>query len=122
MLYEIQNTKQIEGEGIRRWFTDQDFDLIIWYTDDKMLDGFQLCYDKQSKERCITWRKSGSYVHTGVDDGEQGHQTNKMSPILVADGLFDKWSVSKEFKLVSKKMDPVVANFVHRKLVEFDGT
>lgn len=120
MLYEIQNPKQIENEGFRRWFTDKNFDLIVWYTDDNLLDGFQLCYDKESREKCLTWKKSGSFSHTGVDDGEVYGQ-NKMTPILVADGLFDKWRVSKEFKAASLKIDPTVAGFVYRKLVEYGG-
>lgn len=71
MLREIYNPKQYSGEGFRRWFTDDYFDLIVWYKNDrKTIDGFQLCYDKEHKERALTWRSSGSYVHTGVDDGE----------------------------------------------------
>ena len=31
MLTEIQNARQIAGEGVRRWFTDDYFDLIVWY-------------------------------------------------------------------------------------------
>ena len=118
MLYEIENPKQFENEGFRRWFTDRYFDLIVWYTDDKLIDGFQLCYDKGGNERCLTWKRSGSYVHTGVDDGEVYGQ-NKMTPIMTAGGGFDKWKISKEFKEASIKIDSTVVSFVHRKLVEY---
>ena len=120
MLYEIQNPKQFENEGFRRWFTDDSFDLIVWYTDDQLLEGFQLCYDKGAREKCLSWRKSGTYTHTGVDDGEVYGQ-NKMSPILVADGVFDKWTVAKAFKAAGKEIDPKVSAFVYRKLIEFGG-
>ena len=29
-----KNVRQIQGEGFRRWLTDEDFDLIIWYKND----------------------------------------------------------------------------------------
>ena len=46
MLSEIKNARQVPGEGKRRWFRDDDFDLIIWYDDSDTVFGFQLCYDK----------------------------------------------------------------------------
>jgi hypothetical protein len=47
MLTEVQNTRQIKNEGRRRWFTDSDFDLIVWYeADSSSIAGFQLCYEK----------------------------------------------------------------------------
>ncbi len=119
MLYEIDKPRQIENEGFRRWFTDEDCDLIVWYTDDGALEGFQYCYDKNSKERCLTWKKTGSYVHAGVDDGEVYGQ-NKMSPVLVSDGIFDKWSIAEEFKKTSAEIDPKISGFVYRKIVEYD--
>jgi len=119
MLYEIQNPRQIDNEGTRRWFTDSDADLIVWYDDEGKLVGFQFCYDKNRKERCITWKSSGSYTHTGVDDGEV-YGMNKKSPVLVSDGAFDKWSVSGIFRDISGEIDPRISSFVYRKLVEYD--
>ena len=31
MLVEYRNVRQIRGEGHRRWFSDEYFDLIVWY-------------------------------------------------------------------------------------------
>lgn len=81
MLREIPNVRQVPGEGKRRWFTDLYFDLIVWYSDDGTISGFQLCYDKQEHERAFTWRKGHQCIHEAIDSGEQpGH--SKMSPIL----------------------------------------
>ena len=65
MLYEIKNVKQHKNEGLRRWFTDKDFDLIIWYDyNNKNIDGFQLCYDKSNYERVLTWvRADNIFFH-----------------------------------------------------------
>ena len=96
MLHEIKNVKQHVGEGTRRWFTDNFFDLILWY-EGPSLCGFQLCYDKNYQERSLTWRKGDSYAHNKVDSGEVPGQS-KSTPLLVADGLFDKQGIAERFK------------------------
>ena len=65
MLAEIRNARQIAGEDFRRWFTDEEFDLIVWYGDDRSLVGFQLCYDKQDRERALTWTSTTASSTTG---------------------------------------------------------
>ncbi len=97
MLTEIEKTRQIPGEGIRRWFRDEELDLIVWYADDGSIDGFQLCYDKLKQERALTWRKPGSYQHHAIDTGEPAMGGPKMSPVLVADGVFDSARIEKAF-------------------------
>ncbi len=42
MIVEKKDARQIENEGFRRWFTDDFFDLIVWY-ENKEITGFQLC-------------------------------------------------------------------------------
>ncbi len=119
MLREIYNPKQYSGEGFRRWFTDDYFDLIVWYKNDrKTIDGFQLCYDKEHKERALTWRSSGSYVHTGVDDGEI-YGGYKMSPVLVSDGSFDKDRIAERFLRASDGIDKDIVSIVHQRLLDY---
>jgi hypothetical protein len=117
MLGEIEEVRQIEGEGFRRWFADADFDLIVWYTDESRqhLDGFQLCYDKKSRERCVTWRNSGSYQHHRVDDGENPFQA-KMTPVLVADGVFERDRVLEGFLDAATRVDREIVEVVRRAL------
>ncbi len=117
MLSELKETRQIEEEGFRRWFRDQDFDLILWYEspEAKEPEGFQLCYDKQGEERCLTWRKSQGYQHHAVDDGEAPY-SNKMTPILVQDGIFDTKRVKADFLSSAAEVDPSIVDFVTEKL------
>ena len=42
MLTEIKGTRQIPGEGRRRWFRDDELDLIVWYEENGAIAGFQL--------------------------------------------------------------------------------
>lgn len=120
MLYEVKNVRQHKNEGLRRWFTDKDFDLIIWYDyNNKNIDGFQLCYDKNNYERALTWiRADNIFFHNKIDDGEIPG-TVKQTPILVADGLFDKNKIAEEFKVKSNEIDKKIAKFVYKKILEY---
>ena len=111
MLTEIEKTRQIPGEGIRRWFRDDELDLIVWYGDDGSIEGFQLCYDKLQHERALTWRKTGSYQHHAIDAGEPAAGGPKMSPVLVADGVVDSKRIEKIF---SERCEGVPANLASR--------
>jgi hypothetical protein len=121
MLTELSNPRQIAGEGYRRWFMDDYFDLIVWYGDDRSLIGFQLCYDKKDRERALTWTREGGFHHNRIDDGETpGHP--KMTPVIIADGAFDKNPIAERFKTESVKIDPVVAGFVHETVMSYPAT
>jgi hypothetical protein len=116
MIREVQGARQIRSEGFRRWFTDQYFDLIVWYEGvdaQSPIAGFQLCYDKAAKERALTWRRDRGFTHEKVDDGEWGRTLSaKMTPILVPDGLFDASAITRQLREHSTEMDPGVATFV----------
>jgi hypothetical protein len=118
MLKEIENVRQIEGEGKRRWFTDEYFDLIIWYDKFDKLLGFQLCYDVSNDERALTWKRGDRYIHEKVDAGEIPYQM-KETPITVADGVFDKETVAEKFRNESVQIDRDIANFIYEKIVNY---
>ncbi len=118
MLYEIQKVKQIEGQNFRRWFTDEYFDLFVWYDEDNSVSSFQLTYDKGHKERAVTWTPKGGMTHTGVDDGED-NPIASMTPLLKSDGIFDNQTVAEAFKVAGRKLDPRLAAFIYEKLLRF---
>ena len=109
---------QIPGESRRRWFCDDYFDLIVWYSPDKKITGFQLCYNKDQDEHAITWKNPSTYLHHRVDDGES-KPTRKGTPILVSDGMFDNRMVAERFLRESSKIDKHVVKLVHEKLVQY---
>ena len=118
MLYEIRKVKQIEGQDFRRWFTDDYFDLFVWYDENNTISSFQLSYDKGYKERAVTWTKKGGIVHTGVDDGEDD-PTASRTPMLETDGNFDNTRVAEQFREAAAEIEPELAAFVHEQLMRF---
>jgi hypothetical protein len=116
MLTELKDVTQIPGEAKRRWFTDEFFDLIVWYGRDDTISGFQLCYDKEVDERAFTWRATSS-THHRVDDGES-KPTRKATPVLLPDGTFDHRTVADRFLIESKNLDSEIAGFVYEKIIE----
>jgi len=120
MLSEIRNARQVEGEGFRRWFTDEYFDLIVWYGNDRSLIGFQLCYDKQQRERALTWTREHGFQHNSIDSGEvPGH--SKMTPIIIADGAFSRDTVAQRFRAACTDIDPAIASFVFDTITGYPG-
>lgn len=112
MLRELKEAQQVSGEPFRRWFCDDTFDLILWYSNDRSILGFQLCYREDGDERALTWLKGKGFSHNRVDDGEGRPARHKMTPILVADGTFDGDHVIDLFRQASAQMDQDVAAFV----------
>ncbi|MBN1524413.1 MAG: hypothetical protein JW904_08025 [Spirochaetales bacterium] len=116
MLKEFLAVRQVEGEGTRRWFFDEFFDLIVWYKNNKTISGFQLCYDKQHNERALTWYADSGYTHDRIDPGETPGEP-KRTPILVQDGLFDNITIAGRFKQESAGIAPEISKFVYEKLL-----
>lgn len=111
-MQERSNVRQIPGESKRRWFSSSDFELIIWLSENQEILGFELCYDKDSAQRSITWSKSAGFRHMAVDDGEQRSGKYKSTPILIADGHFDARRVHSEFLKSSHSLPKNIASHV----------
>ncbi|MFP4330197.1 MAG: hypothetical protein ACLFP6_05745 [Spirochaetaceae bacterium] len=122
MLSEIKPVRQVPGEGFRRWFTDEEMDLIVWYDgeDQEQIEGFQLCYDKEVLERALTWRPGAGFTHHKVDGGESPYAA-KMSPVLATDGSVDFKKVSSLFLKRAREIDQSLAAFVTDRLREHSG-
>jgi hypothetical protein len=119
MLSEIANPRQVPGEGLRRWFADRYFDLIVWYErEGAAIAGFQLCYDKEREERALTWRRGTGYDHKRIDDGDITGRM-KMTPVLIPDGTFDYKAVAERFRRESETIDPEVRELVYKKLTNY---
>ncbi len=116
MLKEIQNVTRLEGERLRRWFSDPALDLYVWYSDNDIICQFQLCYDKGPKEKAVTWEQDKSIVHHSVDDGESGIFRMKSTPILTDDAEFDLGEVKALYQNLGSKLEHDLYQFILDKL------
>ena len=118
MLKESINIRQIDGEPKRRWFSSDYFDLIVWFDNDH-ITGFQLCYEMQRPQKALTWKEISGYSHDNIDDGESRTGKYKATPILVANGLFDKNRIARTIQEESSKIDGEIADFVYNKILDY---
>ena len=106
-------------ERHRRWFSNQDFDLYVWFDDLGAIRGFELCYDRSDVERALTWSPTGGYRHWRVDMGEATGLNYDMTPILVSDDTeFPKDRVIAAFVTAANALEPTIRSFVVQRLLE----
>ena len=120
MLREIRPVRQKSRHIHRRWFTDADMDLFIWFNNQVPVR-FQLSYGKRESEHAISWDNEHGFLHSRIDDGEGLTFRYKMAPILVKDGYFDACKVARDFLSSSEAMDPTLADFIYARLLEHPG-
>lgn len=118
MLREITPVKQDAGEYFRRLFSDEFFDLFVWY-DAGQIIGFQLCYDKQQRECALTYLEDKGYSHARVDSGEDSVYDMR-SPVLTKQGGFPSDRVGQQFIARSEELEPSIRLYVTGKLEACD--
>ncbi len=85
MLREIGNVKQHPGQFFRRWFNDELLDLFVWYdAPGGRIAGFQLCFDKDKRERALTYTDENGYSLNEVDADSSAWDMS--SPVLAVQG------------------------------------
>ncbi len=119
MLREIKDVRQISGEPERRWFHDDDFDLVVWFDSDGTISGFQLCYNKKENQYALTWHNDEGYRHNMVDNGEKTPGKYKAAPILIDNGRFHGKKIVENFYNASQNLEKKIADFVYEKIAGY---
>ena len=112
MLKEIENIKQKEGGPKRRWFSDSSLDLYVWYGNENEITQFQICYDKGSNERALSWSKETGISHHAIDDGESRAMHMKSTPILIDVKDSDTVRVGIMFEKLAANIEYGVVSFI----------
>lgn len=113
---EITTHREVNHQGLRRWFSDEVFELIVWYDYAGALIGFQLCYDTPHRERALTWRKGSGFAHHQLDEGDNAPGVFKTSPLLLDDQAFPHDQVVERFRHAATSLEPELSRFVQGKL------
>ena len=80
MLREIRGVRQTPGHLFCRWFNDELLDLFVWQEEGGRITGFQLCFDKDTAERALTYSEASGYLLEDVQAEESSLDMG--SPVL----------------------------------------
>ncbi len=119
MLREVRHVRQVPDDYLRRWFTDEDFDLIIWYKPDRAFHGFQLCYDLAGHAKALTWTEDRGFSHHGLDTGDESPLANR-APILLPNSHFDAAVVYPRFRSSDQLLPAKIRDFVRKKIEAYE--
>ena len=120
MLREFK-ARQLPDDYRRRWFSDEYFDLYVWYEADGSIHGFQLAYDKFGNEHALTWTSARGFRHSVIDSGESTPFSH-LTPILTAGGDFPADRVVHELCERASQLEDDVRELVIRKIREFESS
>lgn len=113
MLEEFEKvSRERDADGPRRWFSDDEMDLIVWSGEDGVLNGFELCYDKSGRERAFVWRRGGALSHFTVDDGESTPLRNDTPILKEGGGAGDRAKVLADFRVRAARLERAIAERV----------
>jgi hypothetical protein len=121
MLREMPTVAQDAPGLTRRWFRDEHFDLYLWEKPGGAIEAFQLCYDREDRERSLRWSAGKGFLHEAVDRPET-KPGRTMTAILVADGVFPAAAVSRKLLHAAQDMPREIHDFLLGKLAEYAGS
>jgi hypothetical protein len=120
MLKEAKSVRQIPGEPFRRWYTDNETNLIVWL-DQYRIVGFQLIVPNGNDQAVFTWHEGREVTVTSLDDGEGNMGHLKMTPILSKAHAVDRLAAFRHFKAVSAELPSGLSHLIEQKITE-EGT
>lgn len=118
MFREIKQVRQIQGEPTRRWFTADLLELIVWLEKEDIILAFQLCYEVDGDPKALTWDSRSGFLCSGVDDGDIRFGKHKRTPVLVANGKFNKREILTLFNSKCEGLPKEYIRFVTSKIDE----
>ncbi len=117
MLREMSHVSQVPNDYFRRYFADEDLNLLVWYQADMTIWGFQFTYGKADKTRVLTWLTDRGFSHAKLRDGEESPLANR-SPMLTPSNDFDRALALASFDSSAATLPPREKEFVRKKLAE----
>ena len=121
MLKENKTVRQREKEGFRRWFVNDYFDIIIWYTNiNSKLKGFQVCYSRNKAEKAFTWEPNSVSSHYVSDSGfEKGRPSFGTAILIGHAGKIHEIVINRLIK-EQGELDNDILDFIVDKINEYN--
>ncbi|MDH3343073.1 MAG: hypothetical protein OEM07_05050 [Gammaproteobacteria bacterium] len=119
MLQEIASTHRSSHRKPKRWFTDSDMDLFIWFEKQRPVC-FQLSYDKRQHEHSISWHIDAGFSHSSIN-AETRHTKYQQpkSSSSTGEPNFNSRYIAREFLLASQHIQTSIADFIFARLIEY---
>ena len=121
-MIEVRHVRQNPNEHFRRWFSNENSDLIVWYSLDKTIEGFELSYDKAGQEKVVRWLSGKGFSHYSVDSGEQSPLLNRAPMLRTITGKLDVESILSCFEASATDLPADLIRFVQSKLGEYGAS
>lgn len=120
-LREFKRTRQVPGEGPRRWWHCNDMDLIVWFATGRKRqpEGFQLTSGPPHKQRSLIWKSERVLIKERIDAGEDRDARPKGAPISVSDGDTNPALMLRSFDARAANVEPDIRTLVRRALEEY---
>jgi len=118
MLHELRNVRQEPGDYHRRWFADENIEIVVWYDQAGAISGFQICYDPRSQPRALTWTLKRGFSHAAIDAGEDKPTSNR-TPMLTPSGDCDAAKLRDSFLASGGGLPAEEKAFIEGKLTEY---
>ncbi len=121
MLQEIASTHRINHRKLKRWFTDSDMDLFIWFKNQRPVC-FQLSYNKRQHEHSISWHIDAGFSHSLIKP-EKRHIKYRTPPAASSECEcnFNPMSTARDFLQASDCIETTLADFIFARLIEYPG-
>lgn len=117
MLREISSTHQNNRNQFKRWFTDSDMDLFIWFKNRSPVC-FQLCYNKCQQERSVSWHIDNGFSHNLIRP--KNHSAKYRIPATPSPEVaFNAMAIAREFLQASDHIDTALTDFIFSRLLEY---
>lgn len=125
MLKEISRFRHYAGHVNRRWFSDSDMDLYIWFNREVPVR-FHLTYNKQVRSRSISWNTETGFERMRLAQIEVVALAMGVSqfldPRFSTDSQDTPGSVlARRFLHASEQIAPWLADFIYARLLEYPG-
>ncbi len=116
-MYEISHVRQVPGERRRRWFSSQEFDLVVTEDGSGQPRAFELYYDIYSAEQGgVLCREDGALLHCGVDASRGPGGSPATGMIVSRRTVFNAHHIIPRFLDRAAHLPPGIVAWVSEKL------
>lgn len=70
--------------SLRKWFSSDNEELIVWFSPQQKLRTFQLCLKSLNGEKVVSWNEDKGLTINMIDDGGDSPLSNK-APIFTSE-------------------------------------